>query len=916
MEGRKELLQDFYKKYSPNQELTDERLEAINKKYGEDDRALLNDFYAKYAPDQELTDDRYNAITSKYSLKKNEKNQLQEEAITEDSSTVAEPLQESGGETNYLVNETAVTRDDLERNLSNDEFIQKVRSGEFNIQVSNDPALEKELENKIKPPSDKAIDKTIQNISGNDESTVKILGRSFQSGLADLSADIYRTPEFIYDVAVNGYNKLLELQDMILPESMESRKIATSEELSEMTGIDNKYAENLEAYAEKKNEINEKYRKPIFESIKQGNISDAALNTAMSVTESLPFMLSMMIPSAAGVKAGKMFLGTTAVMGAGRKQELSEEEGISETQKNANALLYGMAEATDVLMGSGAAGRAIGDVFNKSGKKSAVEFAEYVVEKMVKEKPYLSIFADGFQEAFTTYVQNLSDRATGVDKNKDLTEGVIDAFIVGATMGGMTGGVVQASKITSKLLNNKQDINDINELTKSPQVINEVTGQIDILINTGDLTEKKGSEIKEKIIKDVTVNASIPDNIQSDDRVKAIELQKKYIEVKANQEQASDAFKPLYKGELNELEVQLQELALKAKADANSKESQATPLQKGKRTTVEQYGDKKEVTLKKDFEAKEAEIEKRRQEAKNNPVSEPEEYAKAVDEYKQTELGGGENAKTKKENLVKQAQTKEGKAFVENQVAQLEYNEDGTITVYRSGTMQEGHNPATTNKKTAELIASERKKQGLSSDIIEIKVQPSDISAVVPGVEFEVLIHVNKDNAKRVKENTKKEQKTKVQLELEKESVKNELEKTTQKLEQTKKDKLNGKFPFSDDVYNDIVKKQEAKIKNLEWQLKKYDAELLALEEGQVEGGITKEVETKKEVTSKKQDEQVVILKEDREGGELFPYKGEDYVIQEEFDGQNSAFKIVNSGEVKKKLSLINHLNHFKTHLL
>jgi hypothetical protein len=547
-------------------------------------------------------DDYKNAISEKgiteYGVKKKGQTQPQKEDSTNVSQTVAEPLQESGGETNYLVNETAVTRDDLERNLSNDEFIQKVRSGEFNIQVSNDPALEKELENKIKPPSDKAIDKTIQNISGNDESTVKILGRSFQSGLADLSADIYRTPEFIYDVAVNGYNKLLELQDMILPESMESRKIATSEELSEMTGIDNKYAENLEAYAEKKNEINEKYRKPIFESIKQGNISDAALNTAMSVTESLPFMLSMMIPSAAGVKAGKMFLGTTAVMGAGRKQELSEEEGISETQKNANALLYGMAEATDVLMGSGAAGRAIGDVFNKSGKKSAVEFAEYVVEKMVKEKPYLSIFADSFQEAFTTYVQNLSDRATGVDKNKDLTEGVIDAFIVGATMGGMTGGVVQASKITSKLLNNKQDINDINELTKSPQVINEVTGQIDILINTGDLTEKKGSEIKEKIIKDVTVNASIPDKIQGDDRVKAIELQKKYIEVKANQEQASDAFKPLYKGELNELEVQLQELALKAKADANSKESQATPLQKGKRTTVEQYGDKKKVDSK------------------------------------------------------------------------------------------------------------------------------------------------------------------------------------------------------------------------------------------------------------------------------------------------------------------------------
>ena len=231
------------------------------------------------------------------------------------------------------------------------------------------------------------------------------------------------------------------------------------------------------------------------------------------------------------------------------------------------------------------------------------------------------------------------------------------------------------------------------------------------------------------------------------------------------------------------------------------------------------------------LEAQKDAIEKRRQEAKNNPVSEPEEYAKAVDEYKQTELGGGENAKTKKENLVKQAQTKEGKAFVENQVAQLEYNEDGTITVYRSGTMQEGHNPATTNKKTAELIASERKKQGLSSDIIEVRVNPSDISAVVPGMESEVLIKVDNENKERIEKSTKKEQKTKLQLESERDSVKAELEKLKSKHAATKKSKSDGTFSFSDNVYNDIVKKQELKIKNLEWQLKKYDAELAALED-------------------------------------------------------------------------------------
>jgi hypothetical protein len=45
--------------------------------------------------------DKVDAFEEKFALKKNEKNQPQEEAITEDSSTVAEPLQESGGEIDF-----------------------------------------------------------------------------------------------------------------------------------------------------------------------------------------------------------------------------------------------------------------------------------------------------------------------------------------------------------------------------------------------------------------------------------------------------------------------------------------------------------------------------------------------------------------------------------------------------------------------------------------------------------------------------------------------------------------------------------------------------------------------------------------------------------------------------------------------
>jgi hypothetical protein len=43
------------------------------------------------------------------------------------------------------------------------------------------------------------------------------------------------------------------------------------------------------------------------------------------------------------------------------------------------------------------------------------------------------------------------------------------------------------------------------------------------------------------------------------------------------------------------------------------------------------------------------------------------------------------------------------------------------------------------------------------------------------------------------------------------------------------------------------------------------------------------------------------LLEENRTGGELFPYKGNDYVVQAEYAGQQSAFKIINQEGVKKE---------------
>jgi hypothetical protein len=603
--------------------------------------ATQEDFSSRMQSDEKLRGNVY-----KYLSERNVKNfpqnqeefdnfffretQPQAEVSTDASETPATPSYESGEGTELCqVNDSSVTRDDLLKAIDSDDFIESIRNGETKVSITDDRELENILKAKIQPPAEKKKEETIKRVSEDDPSVAKIMARSFESGISGLTADIYRTPEMVYDIAVNGYNKLLELQDMILPEGMESRKIATSEELSDITGIDNRFAENLEAHAAKVSEVNEKYRKPITESILDGNYGDAALNIGMSISESLPFTLSLMIPSAAGVSASRMFAGATGVMAAGRKQDLlSEDKDLTEEQMNTNAILHGMAEGLDVFIGGGAIGRAFKDVFKKQGKDGVKDFSTKIIDALLKEKPYLAPFTEGFQEAFTTFSQNVSDQVTGVDKNKNLLEGVSDAFIVGATMGTGSATVLQSAKYISNKQKGKPTIEQLNEITNNPASYNEVSNQIDALINTGDLTEQEGQELKTSIAEDVDANAGIPDNIEGKDREKAVDLQKKYTKAKINQEKASEAFKDLYKPEIDELKGKLQELALQKPTK--------------EKTTVEQYGDKKEVAIEQEESLSEDELESLSKDLealeKELPKDVTEEVKKEAEENRQKNL--------------------------------------------------------------------------------------------------------------------------------------------------------------------------------------------------------------------------------------------------------------------------------------
>ena len=493
------------------------------------------------------------------------------------------------------------------------------------------------------------------------------------------------------------------------------------------------------------------------------------------------------------------------------------------------------------------------DAYKRGGSKAVVGFWKKAGQRslLYSREGIKETFQENIQQVGQTYgIGSNVNEAAGVDvmKQNITMDEVINTTILSFTAGmimPMGGDVFSSRRKTTPGMDAIEKLKSLDILSKDPEKTREL---LNSQVNKGVYTEDQVESILADIEMYRTSVNSIPTNLSAEISLSVMPDISEINKLKNLKESQEPAFHPAIDKKIAELRNSIvkktffDKLSNKAKKDLKNKamnellneseERGETDIELNDNVIIERAIENfstQEVVEDEETntETQSDAIERKRQEAKDNPVSEPSNYAKAVDEYKQTDLGGGEVAKDKKNKVVEESQTEEGKAYVENTVAQLEHNEDGTITLYRSGTIQDGHNPATTNKKIAEILAKERKEQGLSSDIVEVRVKPEDISVVVPGVENEVFIEVNENNKSRISENTKEEQKTKEELISEKEAVEKELEETEEALNRTNKAIQEG----TDEMLPAITKnkpKLESKIKNLQWQLKKYDAKISA----------------------------------------------------------------------------------------
>ena len=287
------------------------------------------------------------------------------------------------------------------------------------------------------PEPDETGDKDIGN--------VKSMWSKFQSGSARLGSGIARIPSFIYDIASIPQNLLAKLP------GLSGLEVTSPEWLK-----DNPVAKYYDKQVELLNETTKQYNKTITGYLKMGDYGKALGLLGNEVAETLPLMMGLALGGASGVTATQSITGMGLLSGAEKKKEL-EDVDMDEVMKTWNAIVTGLAEGAMETMGTVKIAAIGKQLYSKVGKEAAEKaakdgFKATFGNAIKKFYPISGAIGEGIEEASTTFTQNLTDRYTGLDPERNPFDGVTDAFIVGTTAGGgMTMTISAAGKVKQGL---------------------------------------------------------------------------------------------------------------------------------------------------------------------------------------------------------------------------------------------------------------------------------------------------------------------------------------------------------------------------------------------------------------------------------------------------------------------------------
>jgi len=258
------------------------------------------------------------------------------------------------------------------------------------------------------------------------------------SGSARVGQGLASAPGFIYGLASYPQRQLAKIPGL---ESLADGTREMEEYLS-LNPVAKYYKDTADQFAEEST----RYDQKIVDYIKQGNLVDAIGLTGVSIVGSIPYTASMIAGGYAGVPA-KLMVPTIGLVTGGEKNStlLEEMPEFADDKRTLNALVDGLAEGTFEQLGSAGIGRTLktllGSLTQQFGRKKANEILTETIAQTFKDKTSRLLVPkamnlEGWTEVGTTVMQNLNAQLTGEDPNRDLFEGAVDAYIVGAGSAG------------------------------------------------------------------------------------------------------------------------------------------------------------------------------------------------------------------------------------------------------------------------------------------------------------------------------------------------------------------------------------------------------------------------------------------------------------------------------------------------
>jgi hypothetical protein len=257
-------------------------------------------------------------------------------------------------------------------------------------------------------------------------------------GSAELGQGLASAPGLIYGLASFPQRQLAKIPGL---ESLDDGTREVEEYLSL-----NPVAKYYKDTADKFRDQNTRYDESIVDYIKQGNLVDALGLTAVEIVGSIPYTASMIAGGYAGVPAKLTVPAVGAVTGGQKNSTLLEEmPELADDKRTLNALVDGLAEGTFEQLGSAGIGRTIkslsGDLIKQFGRENGDKILKESIAKVFSDKSSRfmvpkAMNQEGWEEFATTVMQNWNAQKTGEDPGRDLFEGAIDSYIVGAGAGG------------------------------------------------------------------------------------------------------------------------------------------------------------------------------------------------------------------------------------------------------------------------------------------------------------------------------------------------------------------------------------------------------------------------------------------------------------------------------------------------